>query len=86
MGAAQDPLGQLWKEYALSDSRYMTSDTLVLCMETITVVSWKDRKRRMEWAVGTDDGSSSGDRSALVLRPRSSRNTLCGIHCRLSSV
>lgn len=38
MGSAQDFLGQLWKEYALSDSRYMTSDTLVLCMEVITVV------------------------------------------------
>ena len=40
MGGAQDVFGQLWKEYALSDSRYLTSDTLVLCMETITVVSW----------------------------------------------
>lgn len=39
MAEAQDFLGQLWKEYALSDSRYMTSDTLVLCMETMTVVS-----------------------------------------------
>lgn len=39
MASAQDFFGQLWKEYALSDSRYMTSDTLVLCMETITVVS-----------------------------------------------
>jgi len=39
MGSGQDFIGQLWKEYALSDSRYMTSDTLVLCMETITVVS-----------------------------------------------
>ncbi|RJE24399.1 EBP domain protein [Aspergillus sclerotialis] len=39
MGGAQDILGQLWKEYALSDSRYLTSDTLVLCMESITVVS-----------------------------------------------
>lgn len=39
MGAGQDVFGQLWKEYALSDSRYMTSDTLVLCMETVTVVS-----------------------------------------------
>jgi len=38
MGGAQDLLGQLWKEYALSDSRYMTSNTLVLCMEAITVV------------------------------------------------
>ena len=39
MGSRQDIIGQLWKEYALSDSRYMTADTLVLCMETITVVS-----------------------------------------------
>lgn len=44
MGSAQDLLGQLWKEYALSDSRYMTSDTLVLCMETITVVSLAQEK------------------------------------------
>ncbi|OJK04468.1 hypothetical protein ASPACDRAFT_38026 [Aspergillus aculeatus ATCC 16872] len=40
MASAQDFFGQLWKEYALSDSRYMTSDTLVLCMETITVMVW----------------------------------------------
>lgn len=39
MASSQSFFGQLWKEYALSDSRYMTSDTLVLCMETITVVS-----------------------------------------------
>lgn len=38
MASAQDVFGQLWKEYALSDSRYMTADTLVLCMETMTVV------------------------------------------------
>ncbi|KAE8351266.1 Emopamil-binding protein [Aspergillus coremiiformis] len=40
MGSAQDFFGQLWKEYALSDSRYMTADTMVLCMETITVLVW----------------------------------------------
>lgn len=38
MASAQDFFGQLWKEYSLSDSRYMTSDTLVLCLETMTVV------------------------------------------------
>ncbi|KAJ5259299.1 hypothetical protein N7478_012280 [Penicillium angulare] len=42
MASAQDLFGQLWKEYALSDSRYMTSDTLVLCMETITVSPKED--------------------------------------------
>ncbi|PLB48167.1 EBP-domain-containing protein [Aspergillus steynii IBT 23096] len=40
MASAQDFFGQMWKEYALSDSRYMTSDTLVLCMETMTVLLW----------------------------------------------
>ena len=38
MSSMQDFFGQLWKEYALSDSRYMTSDPLVLCMESLTVV------------------------------------------------
>lgn len=30
---------QLWKEYTLSDSRYLTSDIFTVCVETITVVS-----------------------------------------------
>lgn len=38
MGSRMDLFGQLWKEYALSDSRYLTSDPFVLCMETITAV------------------------------------------------
>ncbi|OJD13536.1 hypothetical protein AJ78_06020 [Emergomyces pasteurianus Ep9510] len=40
MPAAQDFFGQLWKEYSLSDSRYLTSDPFVLCMETITAILW----------------------------------------------
>ena len=39
MGAPQDLFGQWWKEYAHSDSRYLTSDAFVLCMETVTAVS-----------------------------------------------
>ena len=38
MAPAQDLFGQMWKEYAYSDSRYLTSDPFVLCMETITAV------------------------------------------------
>lgn len=39
MGKMQDLFGQLWKEYSLSDSRYLTQDNaFVLCMETITAV------------------------------------------------
>ncbi|QSS60244.1 EBP domain-containing protein [Histoplasma capsulatum] len=40
MAPAQDFFGQLWKEYSLSDSRYLTSDPFVLCMETITAILW----------------------------------------------
>lgn len=29
---------QLWKEYAISDSRYLSGDTFVLAIERITVV------------------------------------------------
>jgi hypothetical protein len=33
-----DVFAQLWKEYALSDSRYLTSSTFVLAAEGLTVV------------------------------------------------
>lgn len=39
MASRQDFFGQLWKEYSLSDSRYLSSDPFVLCMETWTAVS-----------------------------------------------
>lgn len=42
MGGLQTVFGQLWKEYALSDSRYLTQDPFVLCMETITAVCFID--------------------------------------------
>ena len=44
MPAMQDPFGQMWKEYAYSDSRYMTSDAFVLCMETSTAVRISHRE------------------------------------------
>ncbi|KAG0649132.1 Delta(8)-Delta(7) sterol isomerase [Hyphodiscus hymeniophilus] len=40
MASMTDFFGQLWKEYSLSDSRYMFSDPFVLCMESITAVAW----------------------------------------------
>lgn len=40
IGGLQTLFGQLWKEYALSDSRYLTQDPFVLCMETITAVQF----------------------------------------------
>lgn len=40
LGAKQTLIGQMWKEYAFSDSRYLTKDSFVLCVETMTVVCW----------------------------------------------
>lgn len=40
MGSRMDLFGQLWKEYAMSDSRYLTRNSFVLCMETITAIFW----------------------------------------------
>jgi cholestenol Delta-isomerase len=48
MGPAQDLFGQLWKEYALSDSRYLTSDPFVLCMESITAVWTQEEAARFK--------------------------------------
>ncbi|KAK6429231.1 hypothetical protein LTR95_014621 [Oleoguttula sp. CCFEE 5521] len=40
MGEKQTILGQLWKEYAFSDSRYLTQNAFVLCMESVTAAFW----------------------------------------------
>lgn len=40
MGPSQDLLGQLWKEYAKSDSRYLIADPFVVSIEAVTVVSF----------------------------------------------
>lgn len=39
MPSMMDIFGQLWKEYGLSDSRYIFCDPLLLCMEILSVVS-----------------------------------------------
>ncbi|KAF4783243.1 emopamil binding protein [Colletotrichum scovillei] len=38
LASDQSLFGQLWKEYALSDSRYLTSDPFMLCVESFTVI------------------------------------------------
>lgn len=38
MGGLQTFFGQLWKEYALSDSRYLTQNSFVFCVESMTAV------------------------------------------------
>lgn len=40
LASDQTLVGQMWKEYALSDSRYVSQSAFVLCMEAITMVCW----------------------------------------------
>ncbi|XXH04796.1 complexed with cef1p [Hypoxylon texense] len=40
IASSQNVLAQLWKEYALSDSRYLTSNFFMLSIETITAFIW----------------------------------------------
>ncbi|KAB8072616.1 Emopamil-binding protein [Aspergillus leporis] len=37
---SQELFGQLWKEYSLSDSRYLISDAFLVCMEAVTAFCW----------------------------------------------
>ncbi|KAH8673963.1 Emopamil binding protein-domain-containing protein [Xylariales sp. PMI_506] len=40
VASSQSLFAQLWKEYALSDSRYLTSDPFMISVESITVLLW----------------------------------------------
>jgi cholestenol delta-isomerase len=40
LGSKQTLIAQMWKEYAFSDSRYLTQDALVLCAESVTAIFW----------------------------------------------
>ncbi|KAK8012002.1 hypothetical protein PG989_000262 [Apiospora arundinis] len=44
-------LAQMWKEYSLSDSRYLTRDAFVVTMETVTAVCWGPPVLRVRLAV-----------------------------------
>jgi cholestenol delta-isomerase len=47
-------LAQLWKEYSLSDSRYLTADNFVVCMETITAIFWGPLSFVCAWCIVND--------------------------------
>ncbi|KAI9840230.1 MAG: hypothetical protein M1838_004151 [Thelocarpon superellum] len=53
MGSTQHLFDQLWKEYAFSDSRYLTSDPFVLCMETVTAIAWGPLSFLLAWLITT---------------------------------
>ncbi|KAF4990190.1 hypothetical protein FGRMN_8611 [Fusarium graminum] len=45
---------QLWKEYALSDSRYLTQDSFLVPMEGITAVLWGPMSFVCAWLIVTE--------------------------------
>ncbi|KAL2753519.1 hypothetical protein ACRALDRAFT_1036118 [Sodiomyces alcalophilus JCM 7366] len=46
-------LAQLWKEYSLSDSRYLTTDPFMVCMEAVTAWAWGPLSFFCAFAVAT---------------------------------
>ncbi|KAE8143085.1 Emopamil-binding protein [Aspergillus pseudotamarii] len=40
LAGSQELFGQLWKEYSLSDSRYLISDSFLVPMEAVTAFAW----------------------------------------------
>ncbi|KAH8692943.1 emopamil binding protein [Talaromyces proteolyticus] len=51
MPRMQDLFGQLWKEYAKADSRYMTIEPFVLIMESITAFAWGPLSYLIAWMI-----------------------------------
>jgi cholestenol delta-isomerase len=54
MASESDLFGQLWKEYSLSDSRYLTQDSFVVCMEAITAAFWGPMSFACAYFIVTD--------------------------------
>ena len=54
LGSQQTLVAQMWKEYAFSDSRYLTRNSFVLCMESMTAVCWGPGCLVVAWLVVKD--------------------------------
>jgi cholestenol Delta-isomerase len=55
LGSKQTLIGQMWKEYAFSDSRYLTRNTMVLCMEAMTAMCWGPGCLLIAWYIITNN-------------------------------
>lgn len=88
LAGSRDLFAQLWKEYALSDSRYLTSDPFMLCVETITVVCGISflRPLRLSFVILIQITRSYGDLSASLLRSLSPATAAYAIPSRSSRV
>lgn len=70
--------GQLWKEYSLSDSRYLTSDSFLVSMEAVTAVSPHTKHTN---SLSTNTYSSAGALSHLLSHTASPRSTQPDMSC-----
>jgi cholestenol delta-isomerase len=52
---SQHILAQLWKEYSLSDSRYLTSDGFMVIMESVTAWGWGPLSLVLAYFIVTDN-------------------------------
>ncbi|KAL2169649.1 hypothetical protein VTG60DRAFT_5788 [Thermothelomyces hinnuleus] len=62
LSSSQSLFAQLWKEYALSDSRYLTSDPFMLCIETLTVLTWGPLSLLAAFLIARDRPAERGAR------------------------
>ncbi|KAK3366343.1 Emopamil binding protein-domain-containing protein [Podospora didyma] len=68
MPSSQALFAQLWKEYALSDSRYMTSDPFMLCIESLTVLIWGPLSYLLAGYIAFGRGSGENLRRRHILQ------------------
>ncbi|KAK5995448.1 Cholestenol Delta-isomerase [Cladobotryum mycophilum] len=54
MSSKTDLFGQLWKEYSLSDSRYLIQDPFMVCMESVTALFWGPMSFALVYFIITD--------------------------------
>ncbi|KAL2156221.1 hypothetical protein VTH82DRAFT_966 [Thermothelomyces myriococcoides] len=62
LASSQSLFSQLWKEYALSDSRYLSSDPFMLCIESLTVLTWGPLSLLAAFLTARDRPSDRGAR------------------------
>jgi len=78
----QTTFGQVWKEYALSDSRYLSNDSFILIMENITAVSFFLKKKRKEKASKIKNGVHAHRTFFFVCKKQNTSSL--GVPCRSS--
>ncbi|KAK3995974.1 Emopamil binding protein-domain-containing protein [Cladorrhinum sp. PSN332] len=63
--SSQSLFAQLWKEYSLSDSRYISADPFMLCIETLTMLLWGPLSLLTAYLIAT--GANKGTRHVLQI-------------------